>query len=378
MIVNIIIALLIQSSMFVGTIAYAQPATVVIQLDKATYSTGDKIYLTGKVQPVVANEKILIRVYNSAGALSRIEPLSVNADGSYAYNYTIGGPLNRQSGEYKVFVTYLGIIGQTAFSFTAEEEWKSYPATFGGRQYEIRYMISVGSVTSINGSVDLATLTVALLSNSNGELTIRIPNGILPVRVEPEVFVDTIPANSVRHMATDCYSEITVPFVAGTEELEVVGGYPFYTEEPALTPVNIPYSSNLKFHGEGEQFDLAAKLTASDCSFSFLQNERRIHANVTGPNEGSGYFELTIPHRFLGGSYTVLLDREPLQNFTTSYNPAMDGEDSTNISFTYDPTAVDSIDIIGTTAIPEFEVVVLVLILSLLLPVAARLRYQVS
>jgi len=85
-----------------------------------------------------------------------------------------------------------------------------------------------------------------------------------------------------------------------------------------------------------------------------MQEEKRIHAQLKGPHGEPGYFAITIPHRFLGGFYTILLNDEPSEAFNSTYNRGAGVFDSTTISLEYDANTVSSIDIVGASAIPEF------------------------
>jgi hypothetical protein len=118
-----------------------------------------------------------------------------------------------------------------------------------------------------------------------------------------------------------------------------------------LSPLQRSFSTIVPITAEGEEFGLEARLNADSCNFSFTQSERKLHADLSG-QESPGYFEITLPHRFLGGDYAVLLDGVATTSFNTTYSPGQ--EDSTTIALIYDAENVKSIDIIGTTAIPEF------------------------
>lgn len=164
-----------------GTLSMAiaaaqQGATVSVQANMAEYKTGDTVVISGRVQPVVAGEQVIIRVLSPMGALTRIDPVNVTADGSYSYSYIIAGPLNLNSGDYRVAATYLGLTRKSTFRFTSLElYWQSYILNVGGRNYEIQYSISGGSVQTITVDAALATITIGISSDSNGKLSLRLP-----------------------------------------------------------------------------------------------------------------------------------------------------------------------------------------------------------
>lgn len=95
--------------------------------------------------------------------------------------------------------------------------------------------------------------------------------------------------------------------------------------------------------------------------------EKKMHFDVEGPSKKGqpnnqiipdGYFEITIPHAYLGGNYTVLVNNATITAYNMTYNRGSADDpqgDSTTISLNYDGTTTKSIDIMGTTAIPEFS-----------------------
>lgn len=99
-------------------------------------------------------------------------------------------------------------------------------------------------------------------------------------------------------------------------------------------PVQLPISTN-----------------ADACSFTPIKEQKKLHVDVTGPKNEQGVFRIGMPHYFLGGNYTVMVNDNPVE-FETAFSPT--NIDSTIISFSYDGNTARSIDIIGTSVIPEF------------------------
>lgn len=107
---------------------------------------------------------------------------------------------------------------------------------------------------------------------------------------------------------------------------------------------------------------------AIKCDASFSKEEKKIHIDIKGRSgsDKDGFFRLTVPHDLLGGNYTVLVDSKQIDfkedtfftNSNTDIGPEF-AEDQTGIrashlTFSY-PANASSIDVIGTTAVPEFE-----------------------
>jgi hypothetical protein len=373
-----------------GTLSMAlaaaqQGATITVQTNMTEYKSGDTILISGKVQPVVSGEQVIIRVLSPMGALTRIDPVNVTADGSYSYSYVIAGPLNLNSGDYRVAATYLGLTRESTFRFTSlEPYWQTYILNVGGRNYEIQYSILGGRVQTIASDFALATTTVGITTDSNGRLLLRLPivlaypgtlhgsNTGIPGSSPTEliVFADGIEA-VVETTFMACQVQAALEFDAGTEEIELVSTWWPAELDMELSPEQRSFFTTVSITAEGEEFGLQARLNADSCNFSFTQSERRLHAVLSG-QESPGYFEITLPHRFLGGDYAVLLNGVPATDFNMTYNPGQ--EDSTTIALQYDAETVKSIDIIGATAIPEFGWLAVTILAAFLSGVAFATR----
>jgi hypothetical protein len=332
--------------------------TLNVELDSESYKSGDIVTVSGNVSPVVSGQTIVVQVYNPLNRLTRIDPVSPSSNGTYSYSYKIDGPLNTQAGTYRVAVTYSQTTKEKFFTYTPLDlKWSSYSLRIGERTYEIIYSIEGGSVRNITGAIDLDTLSIIISSRADGLLTMRVPVGVISEfgsgpAADPEVFIDTIPAVYTNHGFEECSEELAIPFIAGTEEIEIVRGW-LLGSDPSSKPVEASvFDSKAVFKVEGEEFDLPIRLNALDCELSFHQEEKRIHLDVVGSGGEDSIFQITIPHRFLGGNYTVLAVGKPIP-FESEYHPSVTGQDSSTISFRFNSEQT-SIDIVGSTAIPEF------------------------
>ena len=95
--------------------------------------------------------------------------------------------------------------------------------------------------------------------------------------------------------------------------------------------------------------------------FRFMRLEKTINLNVTGPDTALGFLNVSFPIVLLGGPYTVLADGSPLLSFIQSSN-------GTHTFFYFRcERGVRGINIIGTTAVPEFSSFWLMLFFAFLL-----------
>lgn len=223
----------VASMALVGT-ANAQTSSVTVQTDKPSYKAGDNIMITGEVTNVQTGQSVLIQVKDPKGALARIDPVTVAADGSWTYTFPSGGDLMKEEGDYTVIATYRGVSEETTFAFAPGLVWKIWQLEIEGKQYPIRYQITGGDVTGMTADVDLAILLVELATTSNGTLVLELPRNTIQslseegvplggVDVEYAVFVDTIPWDIDDDEKTTSTRTLTIEFEAGTAEIEVIG-----------------------------------------------------------------------------------------------------------------------------------------------------------
>ncbi|MCI0557913.1 MAG: hypothetical protein MN733_05415, partial [Nitrososphaera sp.] len=305
------IALILILAVFSYT-AYAQENRITAKTDKVEYKTGDTIMISGIVSKLQSSHQVVIQVYNPENVLSRMDPVDVSADGSFSYAYAIAGPLNQISGEYRIVVTYGWTSDELSFLYTSlEPRWQSYVVQVDGKSYVVRYSIQGGSVQRIAIDPELATLTTTIISDSQGKLIMQIPRllvnfgSIIPIPggsdIEFEVFIDGIP-DVVEPANIQCHKQVTIQFEAGAEEIELI--WPTYYPDEIRR--SVPYQTTVPIQGFNALFELKAKMNADNCYFSFASGKRQLSVDLDGPSNSQGYFEITLPHRFLGGNYTVL------------------------------------------------------------------------
>lgn len=235
----------------------------------------------------------------------------------------------------------------------------TYWVEVGGKQYPVRYSITGGSLESIFAREDTVTVTVMIRATDSGWLDIYMPGSFLsrvgsiyPVSSELDfiIFVDELEV--LGELQRGCDVALRVPFEAGSEQIDIVGTFLASGQESTPKGQHVPVHLQV----EGKKIRLETFTNADTCDFSFDQSEKRFHAEFTGPMNEDGHFEVTLPHEFLGGPYTVLVDDQPVEFQSVFSNATM--RHTTTISFGYEGKDVSSIDITGTTAIPEFPAVI--------------------
>jgi predicted secreted protein with PEFG-CTERM motif len=229
----VIMAILLASVASASTLgtAYAQTGFTVTT-DSATYSTGDTITISGNVGTVQAGQPVLIWVTNPAGAAARSDQVMVAANGSYTYSFPAGGPLMRDSGTYNVRVTYAGVNQNTTFTFTSTDEgWRTATLLIDGEfRHSIQYKISGGSLRSLTGDSDTATITAQITATNQGQLTLQLPRSIMDSSdnggdLDYIVFVDELESLEVEDDFGASVRTLTIDFEAESEQIDIIGTF---------------------------------------------------------------------------------------------------------------------------------------------------------
>lgn len=86
-------------------------------------------------------------------------------------------------------------------------------------------------------------------------------------------------------------------------------------------------------------------------AFSFNETEKKLNFNITGTlsGQGMGFCNLTIPTELLRGPYSLKIDNSTILE---DHTPPTNGTHAF-LYFTY-ATSIHTVEVVGTTAIPEF------------------------
>lgn len=226
-----LMAILLASVASVGTLgtAYAQTGFTVAT-DNTDYVTGEDITVSGNVGQTPTGQPLLIQVFNPNGAAYRFDQVTVAGDGSYTYTFVVGGNLG-VSGEYEVRVSYGGVTQTTTFDFTATGARTATLLIDGEFEHEIEYSITGGSLVSLTGDSETATVTATITANSTGQLTLMFPREVFDsMDTDGEdldfiVFVDEIESLTVEDDFGEDVRTLTIDFEEGSEQIDIVGTF---------------------------------------------------------------------------------------------------------------------------------------------------------
>jgi hypothetical protein len=149
-------------------------------------------------------------------------------------------------------------------------------------------------------------------------------------------------------------------FVPQSTVLKCFGSlYPPVTYYYTVTPVpGYTYTVKLVINATPGQLDTAGLTTLKKISYT-----------LEGISGTIGMSNITIPNQMLGGPYTITVDGGSPQSQATPINNGT----HTSLYFTYFHVATHTVEIIGTTAIPEFPSAFILPLLSAISLIAAAL-----
>lgn len=238
-----LMAILLTSVGAVGTLgaAYAQTG-LTVATDKAEYTTGDDIKISGNVGAVSGNQPALIQVFNPNGAAYRFDQIKdIGADGSYSYMLKVGGKLG-MTGQYNVKVTYNNVSKETTFKFTSTEQqgggggnatgWSTAKLVITANDgtkatHDIKYKITGGTLKNMTGNQAETTLTAMITATGDGQLTLQLPRNIIDSKNGTDdsdyvVFVDQVEDVADDDMGATTRT-VTINFSEGAEQIDIVG-----------------------------------------------------------------------------------------------------------------------------------------------------------
>ena len=131
---------------------------------------------------------------------------------------------------------------------------------------------------------------------------------------------------------------------------------------PLISPMN-----PLQVFWDNKLFPVLVISNSTVSSFNFDQTDNELTFNVNGPANTTGFFNVSVPTALLSGSWTVLLNGTDV----TSEAVISGNQTYTSIYLNYSLSSAQSVQVIGTDAVPEYAAGA---VLPLLALVAVPLR----
>ena len=224
------------------TPAFGQ-SSVVVATDKASYSEGETILVTGEVSQLLGGYALSLTVTAPNGNLVSIDQLAVGADKKFSTELSAGGSLMKVEGTYTITVQYgdnKNNVGGTSFEFggstmtpPSEEVEESVitdtTVSVSGSTDLIGYEITGGKLLGITPDVDANSLIISIDATEDGTLTLTIPRSVLDATIngEDDDFFVLVDGEEVDFDETTSSTDriLTIAFPAGAEEIEIIGTF---------------------------------------------------------------------------------------------------------------------------------------------------------
>jgi len=216
-------------------------SSIVVATDKASYSEGDTILVTGEVSQLLGGYALSIRMIAPNGNIVSIDQLTVVADKKFSTNMAAGGSLMKVEGTYTILVQYgdnKNNSATTSFEFggVTEEPVDQIASTVtdttvsvGEGNDLIGYEITGGKLLSIIPDVDSNSLIISIDATDDGSLTLTIPRSVMDATINggDDDFFVLIDGEEVDfdEITTSTDRTLTIAFPAGAEEIEIIGTF---------------------------------------------------------------------------------------------------------------------------------------------------------
>jgi predicted secreted protein with PEFG-CTERM motif len=260
---------------------FGENESIVVSTDKSSYSENDVISIYGEIKYIALGDQISLIVQAPNGNIVQLDQMTVESDKKFNAEINPNGPYWKTPGMYKITITqnennqataYFEFTGITSPSVNeeavaeeseavAEEseavaEESEAVAEEGtveeavAEESEVTIIDSIITATSItiqdstdlisyeitNGKVinsipdlDAVSLLLYIESTDDGSITLTIPRSVLDATInsEDDQFFVLVDGEEVdfEEIATSTERTLTINFLAGTEEIEIIGTF---------------------------------------------------------------------------------------------------------------------------------------------------------
>jgi len=207
--------------------------SIVVTTDKASYSEGETIIVTGEVRDLYSGTPVSVIVQAPNDNRVSIAQVTIGADKRFSTEIAAGGALMKASGTYTITVQYgtENRSATTSFEFggsTATSTLSDTTVVIEGSNDLIGYEITGGKLLSIMPDVDANSLIISIDATSDGSLTLTIPRSVADALFEngdDDEFFVLVDGEEVDFDETKTSTDrtLTISFPEGAEEIEVIG-----------------------------------------------------------------------------------------------------------------------------------------------------------
>jgi predicted secreted protein with PEFG-CTERM motif len=219
--------------------SFAQTAptapSITVTTDKPSYTIGDTIVISGQVAAVVPQTPLTIQILDSKNNLIQVAQIDVSSDGKFTKSLDASGPLWISSGTFTVKVQYglPNVTAQATFSFqssvTPVSNMFQVKDPNSQQTFDVNYTINGGTVKGMTIDVQSISLIVSVNSTSDGSITLHIPRTLVDAKTSAGqddafiILIDGAEVKSQSESANTNYRTLTIPFLQGDQDIEIIG-----------------------------------------------------------------------------------------------------------------------------------------------------------
>jgi len=216
-------------------------SSIVVTTDKASYSEGETILVTGEVRDLYSGTPVSVIVLSSNGSIVSIAQVTVGADKKFSTEIIAGGTM-KMEGTYTIKVTYgtENRTAETTFEFGGStmtppsgdnggSQVTDTTVSVSGSSDLIGYEITGGKLLGVTPDVDANSLIISIDASEDGSITLTIPRSVLDATIngEDDDFFVLVDGEEVDFDETTTSTDrtLTIAFPAGAEEIEIIGTF---------------------------------------------------------------------------------------------------------------------------------------------------------
>jgi len=209
---------------------------ITVSTDKDVYDRQSIVIVTGHVQNAIAGQAVTMKVSDPTGKIVEVNQLTLDNNGDFQDKISTSSPLWSSSGTYTIYVqagAQQGLLSTTTqFTLPGGGETNCTPqqlsATIGSELYCINYSIDGGTVSGVTLNTASKTFMVTIQADNDGQITLNIPRLVLDAKsgTTDSVFAVLIDGEQVQQFTDSSTTDtrnITIPFQAGSEKIEIIG-----------------------------------------------------------------------------------------------------------------------------------------------------------
>jgi len=246
------------------------------------------------------------------------------------------------------------IIGAEPLSGRLVNEWKIYELAHDGDVFRIPYKITSGEVNNIEKNPEGEFMLISLDADAqkDGLITISIPRNLADPKVNEKdgTFTVLVDGNEPAYEEvnnSNCFRTLSVPFAAGSEEIEIITSVEFPTT-PDMTGVTSVAPVYVKT--DKPYFEAGETITVSGCTNLALHDEE-VTLDIIDP-EGEVFKTLSLdPNPDGTFSTSLAIEDEHAIDGTYTVKATYAGESATNAfvvpEFPFNLMVIAAVGLIG-------------------------------